>query len=264
MKSAVTFGFAALLALPAVSCAQDRRPETGQNSIGQRSQTGSPRREATGDRKSPDTSGASSRRLESVTWNSVKHELTWVVSKGEKKEGAGYKPLGSASYLINMDEATMKVSGETRRFSKEEAANVYVLMDLIAKYAVDSTVWWDDGQGEPVNGDGKGTHEPEKPRHRGGENEDLAILHVAAGSSQATRPNRTNLGPRSSALFVRKQAYDRLWNPEQSEDPAVERHVDWFLDRLHHRVVMAEQVPFVVLNCPGVLPDVAGPEHSSR
>jgi hypothetical protein len=181
MKSAVTFGFAALLALPAVSCAQDRHPATGQNSTGGRPETGSPRRAATEDRKSPDTSGTSSRRLESVTWNSVKHELTWVISKGEKKGGASYKPLGSANYLINMDEATMNVAGETRRFSKEEAANVHVLMDLVAKYAVDSTVWWDDGQGEPVNGEGKGTHEPEKPRHRVRENEDVAILHVAGG-----------------------------------------------------------------------------------
>jgi hypothetical protein len=181
MKSTVIFGFAALLALPAVSCAQDRRPATGQNSAERRPETSSPRHAVTEDRKSPDASGTSSRRLESVTWNSVKHELTWVISKGEKKGGASYKPLGSANYLINMDEATMNVSGETRRFSKEEAANVHVLMDLIAKYAVDSTVWWDDGQGEPVNGDGKGKHEPEKPRHRGRENDDVAILHVAAG-----------------------------------------------------------------------------------
>jgi hypothetical protein len=185
MKSAVTFGFAALLALPAVSCAQDRRPATGQNSTERRPETSSPRRAATENRESPDTSGTSSRRLESVTWNSVKHELTWVISKGEKKGGASYKPLGSANYLINMDEATMNVSGETRRFSKEEAANVHVLMDLIAKYAVDSTVWWDDGQGEPVNGEGKGTHEPEKPRHRGGENDDVAILHAAAGPQRS-------------------------------------------------------------------------------
>jgi hypothetical protein len=114
-----------------------------------------------------------------------------VISKGEKKEGAAYKALGSASYLINMDDATMTFSGEVRRFSKEEAANVHVLMDLIAKYAVDSTVWWDDGQGTPVNGDGK-TKEPDKPRkpQRDRDRDDdsnVAILHVSTTADAPLR-----------------------------------------------------------------------------
>jgi hypothetical protein len=177
-----------LLVLPAMSCAQDRRPAADQQSaqnrpVGRRQ---SEDRAASGAHKTPEgqpDSAKAPRRLESVTWNSVKHELTWVISKGEKKEGASYKPLASENYLINMDDATMTFSGEVRRFSKEEAANVHVLMDLIAKYAVDSTVWWDDGQGEPVNGDGKGNKQPEKRRHQEHPNDnDVAILHVSAGS----------------------------------------------------------------------------------
>jgi hypothetical protein len=38
-----------------------------------------------------------------------------------------------------------------------------MLMNLIAKYAIDSTVWWNDGQGEPIDGNGKPTH-PERQR----------------------------------------------------------------------------------------------------
>jgi len=133
------------------------------------------------------------RRLESVTWNSVSHELTWVVSSGEKK-GADYKPLKSDKYLIRIDDATMTFNGETRRFSKEEASNVLVLMDLISKYAAESTIWWEDGQGEPLNGNGKPNAKPKQvqPKQQpqgqpqeqdrqpqGGADDDVAILHVA-------------------------------------------------------------------------------------
>jgi hypothetical protein len=176
MKSAVTYGLATLLLAPAVGCGQDRGSTTRR--------TPASNAHPTADRRPADGMGgkqadsSSSRRLESVTWNSVNHELTWVISKGQKKEGASYKTLGSESYLIKMDDATMSFSGETRRFSKEEAANVHVLMDLIAKYAVDSTVWWDDGQGEPVNGNEKDRRTPEKQRNRE-RDDNVPTLHVS-------------------------------------------------------------------------------------
>ncbi len=113
---------AALAALSALGCAQDRAPERKTD-------------------RSP-------RRLESVTWNSVKHELTWVISKGERdRETGAYKPLTTQTYLINIDKATMTFNGETRSFSKQEAVNVLALLDIIAKYAIESTVWWDQGHG---------------------------------------------------------------------------------------------------------------------
>jgi len=102
----------------------------------------------------------SPRRLESFTWDSVKHQLTWKVSKGEKA-GDSYKPMSTDQYHIDMDNATMTVAGETRRFSKEEADNVQVLMGLISEYAVESTVWWEKGEGDPV--DGKGNRAPQQP-----------------------------------------------------------------------------------------------------
>jgi hypothetical protein len=208
MKSRVSITLATLVVLPAMSCAQDRRPAPNQNSAQIRrrdvKQHQADDRVVGEDGKSPDSThsdiGKSPRRLESVTWNSVKHELTWVISKGEKKEGASYKALANENYEINMDDATMNFSGETRRFSKEEAANVHVLMDLIAKYAVDSTIWWADGQGEPVNGDGKGTKEPEKPRnHTRPSDNSVAILHVGAGAA----PHRT-LSPAELQTEIRE------------------------------------------------------------
>jgi len=179
-----------LLVLPAVSCAQDSRSAAAR---GQQVRKAKPAADRHGsgapDAKAGD--GNSSRRLESVTWNSVKHELTWVISKGEKKGGASYQALGSESYLINMDDATMSYSGETRRFSRDEASNVHVLMDLIAKYAVDSTVWWDDGQGEPMDGGGKDRKTPHKERKPSGD-ENVPTLHVSWGATRsgATCPAR--------------------------------------------------------------------------
>jgi hypothetical protein len=117
---------AALLALSALGCAQERTPEAR-----------------------PDRSP---RRLESVTWNSVKHELTWVISKGERDRQSGaYKPLSTQTYLINMDKATMTFNGETRGFSKQEAVNVLALLDIVAKYAIESTLWWDQGHGRRMD-----------------------------------------------------------------------------------------------------------------
>jgi len=98
---------------------------------------------------------AKPRKLESMTWNSVKHELTWVVSNSEKEKKV-------QSYRIAMDTATMSVNGESRGFSKREAANVHVLMDILSRYAIESTVWWEDGQGEKL--DEKGRPLPGKSR----------------------------------------------------------------------------------------------------
>lgn len=178
MRSATNFGLATLLVLPAVGCAQDRRSAgeaaPAPNTVEHARRRAEERR--VGQEKSDPA--RTPRRLETVTWDSVKHQLTWVISQGEKKGGASYKANSSDSYLINMDDATMSFGGEMRRFSKEEAANVHVLMDLISKYAVDSTVWWDDGQGEPVDGDGK---TPARPKHKIPRDSDsnVATLHVS-------------------------------------------------------------------------------------
>ena len=95
------------------------------------------------------------RRLESITWNPSDHKLTWVISSGTKDSAGKYKPVKSQTYNIDMSAATMTLNGEGRRFSRDEAKNVQVLMDLVSKYAVESTVWWDQGQGTPLGKENK-------------------------------------------------------------------------------------------------------------
>lgn len=95
------------------------------------------------------------RRLESVTWSPVTHKLSWTVQNGTITSAGDFKGADKVSYEIDMDDATMSTSAEGRRFSKKEAVNVHKLMDLVAKYAADSTLWWEAGQGEPLDGSSK-------------------------------------------------------------------------------------------------------------
>jgi hypothetical protein len=90
------------------------------------------------------------RRLEAVTWNPVTDELTWVVSAGTKN-GNSYQPGPTETYLIQLGSATMKFKNEGRRFSDAEAEYVHMLMDVISRYAVESTVWWEAGGGDRID-----------------------------------------------------------------------------------------------------------------
>lgn len=94
------------------------------------------------------------RRLEAVTWSPGDHKLTWTVSEGKVERGA-FKESKKLTYVIDMDAATMNLDEEGRRFSGEEAVRVHALMDLVAKYAAESTVWWEAGEGQPIGKDDK-------------------------------------------------------------------------------------------------------------
>jgi hypothetical protein len=91
------------------------------------------------------------RRLESVSWSPVKHRLTWEISSDAEKTDS-IPAVKTDHYEIQMDDATMTYNGETRRFSENEALQVRAVMDVISKYAADSTLWWEEGQGDPVDG----------------------------------------------------------------------------------------------------------------
>lgn len=90
-------------------------------------------------------------RLESVTWNPVSNRLTWVISEGRVDEDDNYTPEGRRSfYSIDVRAAVMFFDGDGRRFSREEAGGVTSLLNHLSRYALESVLWWQDGQGEPV------------------------------------------------------------------------------------------------------------------
>ena len=106
------------------------------------------------------------RRLESVTWNPSAHKLSWTVAQG-KVENGKFVEKEKFNYEIDMDAATMSAEGQDRRFSKQEAVSVHALMDLVAKYAAESTLWWDAGQGEPLDEDAKSKARRDNQERRG-------------------------------------------------------------------------------------------------
>jgi hypothetical protein len=187
MKTFVAVSFAGLLLLPAADPGLEKGPARSQ--------------------RPP-------RRLETVTWNSVDHQLTWVISSGARTN-SGYTPLTNENYQISMDRATMTFHGETRGFSRQEAVNVRVLMDLISQYAMDSTVWWDNGQG--VRLDGK-----DRPKRKEPETSPSAIIHIsmreAGTGGQASLPQvRERIRQLESQLAAMKRLEGKLLSARRDD-----------------------------------------------
>lgn len=91
------------------------------------------------------------KRLGSVTWDLKAHKLIWVVETGSEIDGE-FAPSSSDKYEISPDNAVMAFSDEKRGFAGEEARSLRQLLDVLSLYCAESTLWWDDGQGVPVDG----------------------------------------------------------------------------------------------------------------
>jgi len=102
--------------------------------------------------KDPDVKGARPeevKRLGSVTWDLESHKLVWVVQKGAMVEGQ-FVPASEQRYEISPDDAVMSAAEEARGFDGDEAVSLHHLLDVLSLYCAESVVWWDEGQGEPV------------------------------------------------------------------------------------------------------------------
>jgi hypothetical protein len=115
------------LSFAAISCAQDKKTE-----------------QPAGGKK----------RLESVTWDLKAHKLIWVVQKGNEVDGE-FVAQTTDRYEIAPDKAVMEIHGEKRGFTEEEAASLHKLLDTLSLYCAESVVWWDQGQGEKLDPDGR-------------------------------------------------------------------------------------------------------------
>ena len=133
-----------------VSCAQDHRLK-----VAQTGQSGNP---GPAGKTEP---GKEKKRLESVTWDLKSHKLVWVVQTGEAKSNGEFQVKASDRYEISPEEATMAVKAERRGFTEQEAASLQRLLDTLSLYCVESVVWWDRGEGDPINGDGQRVRKPE-------------------------------------------------------------------------------------------------------
>jgi hypothetical protein len=119
------------------------------------------------------------RRLESLTWNPVTQELTWVLSTGDLN-GKNYTPSKQEAYVIHMDSATMSVRGEDRHFDQEEAEQVGKVMDLLCRYVLESTLWWEHGGGKGGSAPGTKTADPDTPRPQERDHGEMKTVKVVS------------------------------------------------------------------------------------
>ncbi len=106
------------------------------------------------------------KKLGSVTWNLQTHQLIWVVQKGTNVDGA-FVPSSEDRYEILPDDAVMAFSNEKRAFTEDEATSLHHLLDVLSMYCAESVVWWDQGQGVPLDPSGKPAAPQKQPAQPG-------------------------------------------------------------------------------------------------
>lgn len=96
------------------------------------------------------------RHLERITWDIKTKVLTAVVSDGrmvptkEDSTKKAYQPETITDYQIDLSQAHITVNGEREEFGHYEAELMWRVVDLIAQYAGESVLFYDE------------VHEPEK------------------------------------------------------------------------------------------------------
>jgi hypothetical protein len=137
----------------AVSCAEERKETPKPGAAGKVEA-------AKGDKK----------RLESVTWDLKSHKLIWTVQTGEAGSNGEFVAKTTERYEIIPDKALMAVREEKRGFTEQEAASLHKLLDTLSLYCVESVVWWERGEGDPLDANGKPLHKrqdsPPNPHRR--------------------------------------------------------------------------------------------------
>jgi hypothetical protein len=138
------------------------------------------------------------KRLSSVTWDLKAHKLIWEVQTGRDVAG-DFQAEATSRYEITPDEAVMKVAGERRAFTQEEAVSLHKLLDTLSLYCAESVVWWDQGQGRPL----KDGEEPVKSKPDSSDGDRVKVKDSPAEKqlppprpAVQTRPNLVALNAR--------------------------------------------------------------------
>jgi hypothetical protein len=129
------------------------------------------------------------KKLGSVTWDLKNHKLIWVVQKGKTVNGQ-FQAAAEDRYEISPDEATMAFAQEKREFTEQEASSLHHLLDVLSLYCAESVVWWDEGEGTPVD-----PNAPAKPHRR----QDTPTKPARPGDAPTKveeQPRKVKIGPR--------------------------------------------------------------------
>lgn len=88
------------------------------------------------------------KKLVGIHYRVDSHELCWDVMLGRFEDDKFVSEKLDEQPCIQFDKAEMTYGGETRGFDETEAQQALKLMEIVAKYAVDSSIWWDQGKGD--------------------------------------------------------------------------------------------------------------------
>jgi hypothetical protein len=95
--------------------------------------------------------GTPVKRVASVTWNIQSGKLEWVVQSGTEKNGEFAPSSEETHYEITPEEAMMAFQGQQRGFTDQEAEWLQGLLHVLTIYCAESTIWWDQGLGAPLD-----------------------------------------------------------------------------------------------------------------
>jgi hypothetical protein len=88
--------------------------------------------------------------LEKVIWNPVTHILSWEITEGHLDVHGQYEPERLVgTFFIEPQAAVMSFAGKTEGFARQEGDHVHDILDSLSHYLMSSTLWWQDGKGEP-------------------------------------------------------------------------------------------------------------------
>lgn len=109
------------------------------------------------------------RRLESLTWNPMQLELSWVVSVWDLANTEAPRDL--ERYIIHMDTKQMELNGKAHSFEAADQ-NLSEVLDLISAFSMKSTAWWGNAErgtggadrNEPPAGSDQKDDKKDKPK----------------------------------------------------------------------------------------------------
>jgi hypothetical protein len=89
-------------------------------------------------------------RLEKVIWNPVTHVLTWEITEGYIDVHGQYEPQRFVgTFSIEPQAATISFGDKKQGFMQQEGDHLHDILDCLSHYLMSSTLWWQEGKGEP-------------------------------------------------------------------------------------------------------------------
>jgi hypothetical protein len=95
------------------------------------------------------------KRVSSIKWDTQTGKLEWIVQSGVERNGQFVPSSKEERYEITPEQAMMAFQGQQRGFTTQEADWLQDLLHILTVYCAESTVWWAEGQGVPLDEHGK-------------------------------------------------------------------------------------------------------------